>query len=120
VPFSCAYHVALKDEVCHRFYVCRNYVGYYADDAFRTLGDLLRWWLGRLISQGARGNTSGLGLSEGEDALMVRVLQSGDLNKLMDVWGKIGSLFDQAQSGNLDRKQTVLNSFLALEGALKR
>ena len=91
-----------------------------ADEAFRTLGDLLRWWLGRLISQGARGKTSGLGLSESEDALMVRILQSGDLTKLMDVWEKISSLFDQAQSGNLDRKQAVLNSFLALEGAMKR
>lgn len=91
-----------------------------ADDAFRTLGDLLRWWLGRLISQGARAKTSGLGLSAEEDALMVRVLQSGNLDTLMDVWGKIGLLFDQAQSGNLDRKQAVLNSFLALEGALKR
>jgi len=90
-----------------------------ADEAFRTLGDLLCWWLGRLISQGARGNTSGLGLSAGEDALMVRILQSGDITKLMDVWEKITSLFIQAQSGNLDRKQVVLNSFLALEGALK-
>jgi DNA polymerase-3 subunit delta' len=91
-----------------------------ADDAFRTLGDLLRWWLGRLISQGARAKTSGLGLSEAEDALMLRILHSSDMNKLMDVWGKIGSLFDQAQSGNLDRKQALLNSFLALEGAVKR
>ena len=91
-----------------------------ADDAFRTLGDLLRWWLGRLISQGARGKTSGLGLSDGEDALMVRILQLGNMDELMDVWQKISSLFDQAQSGNLDRKQAVLNSFLALEGALKR
>ncbi|MDV7338588.1 DNA polymerase III subunit delta' [Terasakiella sp. A23] len=91
-----------------------------ADEAFRTLGDLLRWWLGRLISQGARAKTSGLGLNEAEDALMVRILQTGDMNKLMDVWSKVGSLFDQAQSGNLDRKQAVLNSFLALEGAMKR
>lgn len=91
-----------------------------ADDAFRTLGDLLCWWLGRLISQGARGKTSGLGLSDGEDALMVRILQMGDMTKLMDAWEKISSLFDQAQSGNVDRKQALLNSFLALEGALKR
>ncbi|SCA55184.1 DNA polymerase III subunit delta [Candidatus Terasakiella magnetica] len=91
-----------------------------ADEAFRTLGDLLCWWLGRLISQGARGKTSGLGLNESDDALMLRISQNADVNKLMDVWSKAGSLFDQAISGNLDRKQAVLNSFLALEGALKR
>lgn len=90
-----------------------------ADEAFRTLGDLLRWWLGRLISQGARAKTSGLGLSETEDALMVRIAQNSDVTQLMDVWRKIGDLFDQAQSGNLDRKQALLNSFLALEGAVK-
>ncbi len=91
-----------------------------ADDAFRTLGDLLCWWLGRLISQGARGKTSGLGLSESEDALMVRLLQQGNMTRLMDVWEKITRLFDQAQSGNLDRKQAVLTSFLALQGAVMR
>jgi len=91
-----------------------------ADDAFRTIGDLLCWWLGRLISQGARGKTSGLGLSESDDALMMRVLQNAPLTDLMDVWEKISSLFDQAQSGNLDRKQALLTSFLALEGAMRR
>jgi len=91
-----------------------------ADDAFRTIGDLLCWWLGRLISQGARAKTSGLGLSDSEDALMIRVLQSADLPQLMDVWEKISTNFDQAQSGNLDRKQALLTSFLALEGAMKR
>jgi DNA polymerase III subunit delta' len=91
-----------------------------ADEAFRTLGDLFCWWLGRLISQGTRGKTSGLGLSAGEDALMVRILQSGDVTKLMDVWEKITQLFIEAQSGNLDRKQVVLNAFLALEGVMRR
>ncbi|WP_135077656.1 DNA polymerase III subunit delta' [Terasakiella sp. SH-1] len=91
-----------------------------ADDAFRTLGDLLCWWLGRLISQGARGKTSGLGLNDADDALMLRVLQSADVNALMDVWSKVGSHFDQALSGNLDRKQALLNSFLALEGAMRK
>lgn len=91
-----------------------------ADDAFRTLGDLLTWWLGRLISQGARGKTSGLGLTEADDELMVRISKTADVTALMDVWEKMNSLFARAQTGELDRKQVVLNAFTALEGAVRR
>lgn len=91
-----------------------------ADESFRTLGDLLIWWLGRLISQSARAKTSGMGLSPDDDQLMVRVFQSCDLDVLMTLWRDITRMFQQAQSGDLDRKQVVLNAFLALEGAVRR
>lgn len=91
-----------------------------ADDAFRTLGDLLSWWLGCLISGAARGKTSGLGLNDRDDAIMLRVAEATPVTGLMDVWEKIGPMFGQAQAGNLDRKQVLLNSFLALEGAMRR
>jgi DNA polymerase-3 subunit delta' len=35
------------------------------------------------------------------------------------VWEKVGRLFAQAESVNLDRKQVVLNAFFALESAAR-
>lgn len=89
-----------------------------AEEAFRTVGDLLRWWVGRLVLFGARGG-EGLRASDTERALMGRLLQGAGLDHWLEVWEKINHLLARADAVNLDRKQVVLNAFLALESAAR-
>lgn len=88
------------------------------DDTFETVTDLLRWWLARLI----RGCASGDAPEEivaGEGALSARLSASGELDRWLDVWDKTDRLIGRALGANLDRKQVVMNAFLALEGAAR-
>ncbi len=89
-----------------------------AEDTFETVTDLLRWWLARLIS----GRASGRPAEEivaGEGALAARLLGSGELDQWLAVWDKTNRLVGRALGANLDRKQVVMNAFLALEGAAR-
>ncbi len=89
-----------------------------ADDSFRTLSDLLLWWLGKLILFGAKGGDRTV--SEGEQVLMRRLTESVALDRWLEVWEKINHLLSRVDAVNLDRKQVVLNAFLALESASRR
>jgi DNA polymerase-3 subunit delta' len=91
-----------------------------ADEAFRTLADLLRLWLSRLILFGARtdaGNDTGL--APRERALMQRLTGAGDLDRWLQVWEKINDLLARSDGANMDRKQMALNVFLAFENAAR-
>ncbi len=91
-----------------------------ADDAFRVVGDLLRWWLGRLILFGARGaEGAGEGMPGRERALIERLFRAGGLDRWLEVWEKTNRLLAQAEESGLDRKQVVLNVFLALDSAVR-
>lgn len=86
-----------------------------ADAAWRTVTELLGWWLARLIRAGGR---QGSGMSEvvpGEGALMGRLLAAADLERWLEVWEKITALFARTDAVNLDRKQAMLTAFLAIE-----
>ena len=89
-----------------------------AEDTFETVTDLLRWWLARLIS----GRASGRPPEEivvGEGALAARLITSGELDQWLAVWDKTNRLVGRTLGANLDRKQVVMNAFLALEGAAR-
>lgn len=86
-----------------------------ADAAWRTVTELLGWWLARLIRAGGR---EGRGMSEvvpGEGALMGRLLSAADLERWLEVWEKVTALFARTDAVNLDRKQAMLTAFLAIE-----
>ncbi|MBC7905842.1 MAG: DNA polymerase III subunit delta' [Rhodospirillaceae bacterium] len=86
-----------------------------ADAAWRTVTELLSWWLARLIRAGGR---EGRGMSEvvpGEAALMGRLLTAADLERWLEVWEKVTALFARTDAVNLDRKQAMLTAFLAIE-----
>jgi DNA polymerase-3 subunit delta' len=86
-----------------------------ADAAWRTVTELLGWWLARLIRAGGR---QGRGMSEvvaGEGALMGRLLNAADLERWLEVWEKVTALFARTDAVNLDRKQAMLTAFLAVE-----
>ena len=86
-----------------------------ADAAWRTLTELFGWWLARLIQAGGR---RGEGMAEvvaGEGAVMARLLASGGLDRWLEVWEKVTSLFARTDAVNLERKQALLTAFLAVE-----
>jgi DNA polymerase-3 subunit delta' len=85
------------------------------DASFRTVTELLTWWLARLVRAGGR---QGHGMTEvvpGEAALIERLLAAANLDQWLQVWEKITSLFARTDAVNLDRKQAVLSAFLAVE-----
>jgi DNA polymerase-3 subunit delta' len=91
-----------------------------ADTAFRIVGELLPGWIARLVTLAAQGEgVAGAGLLPGEAAAMRRLAGRRNLDQWVEVWEKVGRLFAQADSINLDRKQVVLNAFFALEAAAR-
>lgn len=86
-----------------------------AEAAWRTVTELLGWWLARLIRAGGR---QGQGMAEvvaGEGGVMNRLLASAGLEQWLQVWEKVTALFARTDAVNLDRKQALLSAFLAVE-----
>ena len=91
-----------------------------AEEAYRTMTELLRGWLGRLIVVGAApGQGAAVALTADEKAIMERLLRAGPLDRWMEVWEKINRLLGRADGANLDRRQVALNAFLAVENAAR-
>ena len=84
--------------------------------AYRAIGELLLWWLARLIRAGASGEAPAE-LVPGEGAVYRRLARPGNLDRWLEVWEKTRHLLSRAESLNLERKQVLLNALLALEGA---
>jgi len=87
--------------------------------AYEGFTDLYGWWLARLIRAGARG----VPIPEivpGERAVGAALLERAGLDRLVEVWENSTHLFARAESLNLDRKQVVLNAFLALDRDARR
>lgn len=85
---------------------------------FRTVTELLRWWLARLIRSGGVGELPGEVVA-GEGVLYGRLANPHNLDRWLKVWEKTGALLARMESLNLERKQVVLNAFLALEAAAR-
>lgn len=77
-----------------------------ADDAFRLIAELLPARLARMIRDAACG-----------DAGAPKFLARRPLDRWVEVWEKLVSLFALVDAVNLDRKQVMLNAFFALEEA---
>ena len=89
-----------------------------SEPAYRLTTDLLRWWLGRLVQAMARGTVPPPILAE-EATLTPRLASLAGLDRWLAVWEKTGRLFDRTEAANLDRKQTVVQTFLALEATVR-
>ncbi len=91
-----------------------------ADDAFRTASGLLRWWLARMILAAAgSGRHRVTAVTGSEKALMDRLGGMVSLDRWFEGWEKINRLLSKTDQINLDRKQVVLNVFLALENTVR-
>jgi DNA polymerase-3 subunit delta' len=90
-----------------------------AEEKFRTVTELLAWWLGRLARSGARGEGGPHPIVPEEEGLAARLLGSGGVDRWMEVWEKTNRLANDTGRLNLDRKQAVLTLFHALQSAMK-
>lgn len=81
---------------------------------FRLGGELLIWWLARLIRASARGETPP-DVVAGEGRAMADLAARADLEDWLGLWEKISRLFGRAERSNFDRKQVTLTAFLDLQ-----
>jgi DNA polymerase-3 subunit delta' len=86
--------------------------------AYNLFGELLRWWLARMVRSGAAGAAEPE-IVTGEQGLMRRLAAVRSLDQWVEVWEKIADLFTRAASVNLDRKQTVLSALLTLQASAR-
>lgn len=83
-------------------------------EAFRTVSQLLTWWLARLVRAGGR-QALPAEVVPGEAAVLGRLLGAGGLDQWVQVWEKVSHLFARAEAVHLDRKQVLLDAFLMVE-----
>jgi DNA polymerase-3 subunit delta' len=89
-----------------------------ANADWRSLNFLLDSWLKGLARHAAVGG-EGVAIVPAERGLQDRLLAGASLDRWMEAWEKTAHLLSRADAVNLDRKQTVLGSFLALQSAMR-
>jgi DNA polymerase-3 subunit delta' len=89
-----------------------------ANADWRSLNYLLDGWLKGLAREAAGPGQSPI-IVPAEKGLKGRLLGAGSLDRWLDAGEKIAHLFSRSDAVNLDRKQTVLVSFLALQSAMR-
>lgn len=89
------------------------------DGGWAVFGDLLTWWLARLVRAGAT-RTQPAEIVAGEGPLISRLLAAGSLEPWVELWENVGHLIARADSAALSKKQVVLNVFAALERTASR
>jgi DNA polymerase-3 subunit delta' len=89
-----------------------------ADEAWRTLAEMLLDWVARMIGSAARPG-AGAEVLGGEAALMRGLAERRGLDQWVEVWDNLAVLFARAEGVNLDHKQVMLNAFLMLEAAAR-
>ncbi len=86
---------------------------------FRTVADLIGWWLARMVRGAARSEMP-VEIVPGESAAMRRLLDRAGLDQWVALWEKITLLFARADGLALDRKQVVLTAFLDFAATARR
>jgi DNA polymerase-3 subunit delta' len=89
-----------------------------ANAAWRSLTYLFDGWLKGLARQSALGGEAAP-VVPSERGLQARLLAAASLDRWMEAWENAARLFARSDAVNLDRKQTVLVSFLSLQSAMR-
>jgi DNA polymerase-3 subunit delta' len=87
-----------------------------ADDAYRTLQELLSTFLARMVVRAARGQLQGEPSIPGETEAMQRLSSRADPARWAGLRQEIEQRFADTDQLNLDRKQALLGAFFAIEG----
>jgi DNA polymerase-3 subunit delta' len=89
-----------------------------ANADWRSLNYLFDGWLKGLARHWALG-TEAAAIVPSESGLNGRLLAAASLDRWIEAWEKVAHLLSRADAVNLDRKQTVLGSFLVLQTAMR-
>ncbi|MEQ8965232.1 MAG: DNA polymerase III subunit delta' [Azospirillaceae bacterium] len=87
-----------------------------ADSLWSAFGDLLEWWLSRLVRAAAAGRLPDG--TEGEEGRLIdRLVREGSLDRWIEVWEKSRALLERADAAALDRRTTLITVFATIEAA---
>ncbi|MBM3644982.1 MAG: DNA polymerase III subunit delta' [Alphaproteobacteria bacterium] len=86
-----------------------------ANAEWRTFGFLIDGWLKALIREAAGASRT----DAADGAIRARLAGLASLDRWVGAWEKVADLISRADAVNLDRKQTVLGAFLALQAATR-
>lgn len=89
-----------------------------ANADWRSLGYLFDGWLKGLARQTAVGGER-MAIVPAERGLHAKLLAGATLDRWVEAWERVAHLLSRSDAVNLDRKQTVLVSFLALQSAMR-
>ncbi len=89
-----------------------------ANADWRSLNYLFDGWLKGLARQAAVGGELPP-IVPSERGLKARLLAAASLDRWIEAWEKVAFLLSRSDAVNLDRKQSVLGSFLALQTAMR-
>ena len=87
--------------------------------AWRSLNYLFDGWLKGLARHAALGGEAAASRAVGERPARRACCAAASLDRWMEAWEKVARLLSRADAVNLDRKQTVLGSFLVLQSAMR-
>ncbi len=90
-----------------------------AEAAYRVVTELLEWWLARMVRAGAGQGADEMMPGDGSAELVARLAPGRQLDRWAELWENTSALFRRAESARLDRKQVMLNAFLALESTAR-
>jgi DNA polymerase-3 subunit delta' len=92
-----------------------------ADQAYRTLVQLVVDWLAESVRNAAAGVALPPDgeLVPGEQALALRLAGPGRLERALEVWEKVSRLFARSEGANLDRRLTMISALDAVSAALR-
>ena len=86
-------------------------------DGLAVLGELLDWWLTRIIRRAGGGGEPPTAKEGAEEGVLTRLAGRGSLDRWIDLWEKTARPVERAEALNLERKQVVLTLFGALARA---
>src|SRR5215475_9352384 len=89
-----------------------------ANADWRSLNYLFDGWLKGLLREGAVGEGT-TPVVPAERGLKEKFLAAASLDRWMEAWEKVARLLSRSDAVNLDRKQTVLGSFLILQSVMR-
>lgn len=90
-----------------------------SEETFTITADLLLWWLARAIAAGGRRHEA-VEIIPGENGLTRSLLAAAPLDRWVEVWEKIGHLFERTGAVALDKKTVLLSVFALIEREMTR
>jgi DNA polymerase-3 subunit delta' len=85
-------------------------------DAFRTLSDLVSWWLARMVTMDARNlATPTAEIAPGERALAARLLAAAPAGAWAETWAALNQLAARTEGLNLDKKRSFMSMAMRIE-----
>ncbi|WP_019643800.1 DNA polymerase III subunit delta' [Novispirillum itersonii] len=90
-----------------------------SEETFTITADLLLWWLARTIAAGGR-RQDPVEIIPGENGLTRSLLAAAPLDRWVEVWEKIGHLFERTGAVALDKKAVLLSVFALIEREMTR